>query len=229
MKAMILAAGFGRRMQPLTRHTPKPLLAVGGQPLIVWHLERLARTGFREVVINHHHLGWQLEESLGDGSRWGLRIHWSPEREILETGGGIHQALPLLGNAAFAVINGDIWAEYDFSRLPTALPEDGLGHLVLVPAAAHAPGGDFTLDAQGLVGAGEDGPRFTFSGISVLAPALFDGVAPGHRPLPELLRRAIAERRVTGELFTGRWQDIGTPERLARLDAELRDGQTDAR
>ncbi len=224
MKAMILAAGFGRRMQPLTLRTPKPLLSVGGRTLIGWHLQRLAATGFRDVIINHHHLGRQLEEALGDGQRWGLRIHWSRESEILETGGGIRQALPLLGDEPFAVINGDIWTDFDFARLRDALPAGMLGHLVLVPPAAHAPAGDFMLDRQGRVGGGA--PRFTFSGISVLDPALFRGVPPGHRPLAGLLRRAMAEGRLSGELFRGRWHDIGTPDRLATLDAELGRGQT---
>lgn len=221
MKVMILAAGFGKRMQPLTLRTPKPLLTVGGRSLIGWHLQRLAQQGFTEVVINHHHLGGQLEQALGDGRRWGLRIRWSPEAQLLETGGGIRQALPLLGDAPFAVINADIWTDYDFSRLPSVLPDGVLGHLVLVPAAAHVPQGDFTLDEQDRAGLESHGPRHTFSGISVLDPALFDGVPPGPRPLPGLLRPAMAEGRIRGELFRGRWYDIGTPERLAALDAEL--------
>jgi MurNAc alpha-1-phosphate uridylyltransferase len=234
MKAMILAAGFGRRMQPLTLETPKPLLQVGGRPLIGWHLQRLGDSGFTEVVINHHHLGEQLERALGDGSRWGLRIHWSPEAEILETGGGIHRALPLLGPEPFAVINGDIWTDYDFARLRGALSHDCLGHLVLVPDALHNPRGDFVLEEQGpdergrvvLEGASK---RHTFSGISVLDPALFRDVAPGHRPLPEVLRPAMAAGRISGELFRGRWYDIGTPERLAALDDELQGGQAQGR
>lgn len=228
MKAMILAAGFGRRMQPLTLETPKPLLQAGGRPLIAWHLQRLADSGFTEVVINHHHLGEQLEQALGDGSRWGLRIHWSPEPEILETGGGIRRALPLLGREPFAVINGDIWTDYDFSRLRNALQDGCLGHLVLVPDAPHNPGGDFSLDARSRVGQEAGTKHYTFSGISVLHPALFRDVPPGHRPLPELLRPAMAENLISGELFRGRWYDIGTPARLAALDAELRSGQADA-
>jgi len=222
MKVMILAAGFGRRMRPLTLHTPKPLLTAGGRSLIDWHLRRLAQQGFTDVVINHHHLGGQLEQALGDGSRWGLRIRWSPEPEILETGGGIRQALPLLGEAPFVVLNADIWTDYDFGQLPARLPGGVLGHLVLVPVAAHAPLGDFHLDEQGRVGVDGPGSRLTFSGISVLDPALFDGVPPGPRPLPELLRPAMTEGRILGELFRGRWHDVGTPERLEALDAELR-------
>lgn len=228
MKAMILAAGFGKRMQPLTLRTPKPLLPVGGRPLIVWHLQRLAGSGFTDVVINHHHLGEQLEQALGDGSRWGLRIHWSPEADILETAGGIRQALPLLDDGPFAVINGDIWTDYDFGRLRGA-PLDGcLGHLVLVPDAPHNPEGDFSLDEAGRAGLESGGRRYTFSGISVLHPALFRGVPPGHRRLTELLRPAMAEGRISGELFRGHWHDIGTPERLDALDAALREGQADA-
>lgn len=228
MKAMILAAGFGRRMRPLTDRTPKPLLEVGGRPLIVWHLQRLARQGFSEVVINHHHLGALLEQRLGDGSRWGLRIHWSPEREILETGGGIVQALPLLGDAPFLVVNGDIWTDFEFDRLRGALTGDRLAHLVLVPAGGHVPDGDFTLDSRGRAGFSEDGPRHTFSGISVLHPALFEGIPAGPRRLPEVLAPAMAAGRVSGELYTGRWYDIGTPERLAALDQALSGNLDDA-
>lgn len=228
MKAMILAAGFGKRMLPLTRETPKPLLQVGGRTLIDWHLQRLADSGFTEVVINHHHLGEQLERALGDGSRWGLRIHWSPEREILETAGGIHKALPLLGGEPFAVINGDIWTDYDFRRLRGALPPGCLGHLVLVPDAPHNPDGDFSLDEAGLAGVDASSRRYTFSGISVLHPALFRDVPPGHRPLVELLRPAMARMRISGELFRGRWHDIGTPGRLAALDTALHEGRADA-
>lgn len=222
MKAMILAAGFGRRMQPLTLQTPKPLLKAGGRALIDWHLQRLADRGFEEVVINRHHLGEQLEQAMGDGSRWGLRIYWSPETAILETGGGIQNALPLLGSKPFAVINGDIWSDYDFGRLRNALPDGCLAHLVLVPDAPHNPEGDFSLDAQGRAGLHAGAKHYTFSGISVLHPALFRGVPPGHRPLLEVLRPALAEGRISGELFRGRWHDIGTPERLADLDAALR-------
>ncbi|MEX1196731.1 MAG: nucleotidyltransferase family protein [Pseudohongiellaceae bacterium] len=229
MKAMILAAGFGRRMEPLTLSTPKPLLQVGGRSLIDWHLQRLADSGFIDVVINQHHLGRQLERSVGDGSRWGLRIHWSPEAEILETGGGIHRALPLLGQAPFAVINGDIWTDYDFARLRGALPVGQLAHLVLIANAPHNPGGDFSLDAQGHVGLQQDTERFTFTGISVLDPALFEGVSPGHRRLVDLLFPAVIGGRVSGEVYGGRWHDIGTPERLTALDEALRCGQADSR
>lgn len=210
MKAMILAAGRGERMRPLTDHTPKPLLPVAGRPLIVWHLECLATSGFRDVVINHAWLGEQLPEYLGDGSRWGLRIRYSPEGEKgLETGGGIHRALPLLGDEPFLVINGDIWTDLDLSRLPSR-PE-GLAHLVLVPNPPHNPEGDFPL-ADGR--AGGTGPRYTFSGVGVYDPGLFAGCTPGAFPLAPLLRKAVTDGAVTTTLHTGLWFDIGTPQRL---------------
>lgn len=214
---MILAAGRGERMRPLTDTTPKPLLPLAGRPLIEYHLRALAAAGVREVVINHAHLGHRLEDVLGDGSRWGLAIAWSPEGEALETGGGIHRALPLLGEAPFIVVNGDIWTDYDFSGLP-AEPA-GLAHLVLVDNPAHHPAGDFVLD-RGRVREG-DGPRLTFSGIGVYRPALFAGCAPGRFPLGPLLRAAMARDEVSGEHHRGRWVDVGTPERLAALEAEL--------
>ena len=217
MRAMILAAGRGERMRPLTDTTPKPLLPLAGRPLIEYHLRALAAAGVREVVVNHAHLGHRLEDALGDGSRWGLTIAWSPEGEALETGGGIHRALPLLGEAPFIVVNGDIWTDYDFSGLP-AEPA-GLAHLVLVDNPAHHPAGDFVLD-RGRVREG-DGPRLTFSGIGVYRPALFAGCAPGRFPLGPLLRAAMARDEVSGEHHRGRWVDVGTPERLAALEAEL--------
>jgi len=214
---MILAAGRGERMRPLTDTTPKPLLPLAGRPLIEYHLRALAAAGVREVVVNHAHLGHRLEDALGDGSRWGLAIAWSPEGEALETGGGIHRALPLLGEAPFIVVNGDIWTDYDFSGLP-AEPA-GLAHLVLVDNPAHHPAGDFVLD-RGRVREG-DGPRLTFSGIGVYRPALFAGCAHGRFPLGPLLRTAMARDEVSGEHHRGRWVDVGTPERLAALEAEL--------
>ena len=219
MKAMILAAGRGERMRPLTDHTPKPLLPVAGRALIDYHLEALARAGLREVVINHAHLGVQIEAALGNGSRHGLRISYSPEPEgALETGGGILQALSKLGPDPFLVINGDIWTDYDYARLPQRL--DGLAHLVLVDNPPQHPDGDFHLHPDGRLH-DTGGVRLTFSGIGVYHPDLFTGCEPGRFPLAPLLRRAIAQGQVSGEHFTGRWADVGTPERLRELDRAL--------
>ncbi|BAZ95228.1 nucleotidyl transferase [Thiohalobacter thiocyanaticus] len=216
---MILAAGRGERMRPLTDHTPKPLLPVAGRALIDYHLEALARAGLREVVINHAHLGVQIEAALGNGSRHGLRISYSPEPEgALETGGGILQALSKLGPDPFLVINGDIWTDYDYARLPQRL--DGLAHLVLVDNPPQHPDGDFHLHTDGRLRE-TGGVRLTFSGIGVYHPDLFTGCEPGRFPLAPLLRRAIAQGQVSGEHFTGRWVDVGTPERLRELDRAL--------
>jgi len=216
--AMILAAGRGERMRPLTDHRPKPLLEAGGRPLIDHHLTALAVAGIREVVINHAHLGAQIEAALGDGAAYGLRIRYSPEETALETGGGIFQALPLLGPGPFLVVNGDVWTDLDLGHLRLAAQD--LAHLVLVPNPSHHPAGDFVL-ADGRVVA--EGPaRLTFSGIGVYRAALFDGCVPGRFPLAPLLRAAIAAGRVSGEMHAGRWTDVGTPERLAALDRALR-------
>ncbi|MBZ0093416.1 MAG: nucleotidyltransferase family protein [Sulfuricellaceae bacterium] len=224
---MILAAGRGERMRPLTDSVPKPLLEAGGKPLIVWHIERLARAGFRELVINHAHFGAQIEVALGDGSRYGVSIRYSPEAEALETAGGIALALPLLGDRPFAVVNGDIFCDYDFACLPPLLeamaadPAAPMAHLVLVDNPPHHPGGDFAL-AQGRVGA--EGERLlTFSGIGVYRPELFAAIVPGEKAkLAPLLRRQMAAGRVGGEHFSGYWLDVGTPQRLDELDARLR-------
>ncbi len=217
---MILAAGRGERMRPLTDHTPKPLLPVAGKPLIVWHLERLARAGFRDIVINHAHLGDQIEALLGDGDAWGLRIQYSAEPQgALETAGGIANALPLLGDDPFLVVNGDIFCDWDVGRARIGAQ---LAHLILVSNPAHHPGGDFTL-TEGKVGAGETA-RLTFSGIGIYRPELFAGIARGQpAKLAPLLRTAIDAGQITGEHHGGRWVDVGTPERLAALDTELRD------
>ncbi|MCE1116956.1 MULTISPECIES: N-acetylmuramate alpha-1-phosphate uridylyltransferase MurU [Pseudomonas] len=216
MKAMILAAGKGERMRPLTLHTPKPLVPAAGKPLIEYHLEALARAGFTEVVINHAWLGQQIEDHLGDGSRFGLSIRYSPEGEPLETGGGIFKALPLLGDAPFVLVNGDIWTDYDFSALQ--VPLQGLAHLVLVDNPGHNGRGDFRLHG-GRVADGDDAPgALTFSGISVLAPALFDGCKPGAFKLAPLLREAMAAGQVSGERYQGHWVDVGTLERLAYVE-----------
>ncbi|MGE7991278.1 N-acetylmuramate alpha-1-phosphate uridylyltransferase MurU [Pseudomonas sp. NPDC089554] len=216
MKAMILAAGKGERMRPLTLHTPKPLVPVAGQPLIEYHLRALARAGFTEVVINHAWLGQQIEDHLGDGSRFGLTIHYSPEGEPLETGGGIFKALPLLGDAPFLLVNGDIWTDFDFAGLRS--PPQGLAHLVLVDNPGHHGRGDFRLDA-GQVVDGDGAPgTLTFSGISLLDPALFKGCQPGAFKLAPLLRQAMASGQVSGEHYRGRWVDVGTLERLAEAE-----------
>jgi MurNAc alpha-1-phosphate uridylyltransferase len=219
MKAMILAAGRGERMRPLTDHMPKPLLPVAGRPLIVHHLERLRAAGIVEVVINMGHLGAQLPAALGNGRAWGLNIIWSPEPpEALETGGGIFQALPLLGTEPFVVVNGDIWTDYPFTQLPDA--PIGLAHLVLVDNPPHHAGGDFALLEDGQV-MEQASPRLTFSGISVLRPALFKDCQPGRFPLGPLLRKAMAIGQVSGEHYRGGWRDIGSPERLAELNEAL--------
>jgi MurNAc alpha-1-phosphate uridylyltransferase len=216
---MILAAGRGERMRPLTDHTPKPLLPVAGKPLIIHHLEALRAAGFTDLVINTGHLGEQLPAALDDGRQWGVRIAWSPEPPAaLETGGGIFQALPLLGPKPFLVVNGDVWTDYPFTRLPKV--PAGLAHLVLVDNPPQHATGDFVLAADGMVvERGE--PKLTFSGISILRPELFAGCAAGRFPLGPLLRRAMAAGQVSGEYYPGAWRDIGTPERLAELDRTL--------
>jgi len=220
MKVMILAAGRGERMRPLTDAAPKPLLTVGGKRLIEYHLERLATAGFREVVINTAWLGDMIETALGGGKRFGLAITYSHERpEALETGGGIFRALPLLGSAPFLLVNGDVWTDIDFGALRRSPPGDSLAHLVLVANPPQHPRGDFVLD-RGLVSEAA-GTRHTYSGVGIYRPELFAGCMPGKFPLLPLLRRAIASGRLTGELHTGRWYDIGTIERLRALDAEL--------
>jgi N-acetyl-alpha-D-muramate 1-phosphate uridylyltransferase len=222
MKAMILAAGRGERMRPLTDHCPKPLLSAGGKPLIVWHIERLRDAGFTELVINHAHLGAQLEAALGNGRELGVRIVWSREGTALETAGGIRFAARLLGEAPFLVVNGDVFTDVDFAPLARRPNGDDLAHLVLVPNPLHHPTGDFHL-ADGRVRS-EGEPKLTFSGIAVYHPALFADL-PERAPakLAPLLRAAMAGGRVSGELHAGHWLDIGTPARLAELDAWLTD------
>lgn len=225
MKAMILAAGRGERMRPLTDHMPKPLLQAGGKPLIAWHIERLARAGITGLVINHAHLGSQIEQALGDGSRYGVNIRYSPEHPAaLETAGGIAHALHLLGNEPFAVVNGDIYCDYDFSRLPqhaAALQSgDDMAHLVLVDNPAHHPAGDFGLTGDRVTAVT---PRLTFSGIGIYRPALFAQLDRNRAaPLAPLLREQIAQGKVSGEHYAGRWVDVGTPQRLQELDNALR-------
>lgn len=224
MKAMILAAGRGERMRPLTDHTPKPLLPVGGKPLIVWHLEALAKNGFREVVINHAHLGAQIEETLGDGSHWGLSIRYSPEPAgALETAGGIAQALPLLGPAPdsrFLLINGDVFCDWDLQRAHALAQRTA--HLVLVPNPPHHPGGDFSLSGESVTLANSE-HTLTYAGIGVFSTTLFAGLPQGQAmKLRPLLDAAIAAGQLTGERHDGLWVDVGTPQRLHELDQSLR-------
>jgi len=218
MRAMILAAGRGERLRPLTDTTPKPLLDVGGRSLIEHHLEGLAQAGFREVVINLAHLGDMIRDSLGDGSSWGLNIHYSPEPEgALDTGGGIQQALPLLGDTPFAIINGDIFSQYPLARLRAIKCDHA--HLVLVPNPLHNPDGDFTLQAGYIDPDGQ--ARLTFSGISVYHPRFFASAPGGRYSVVPMLRAAAAQRHVTGEIYRGTWHDIGTRERLDTLRGQF--------
>jgi len=213
---MVLAAGRGERMRPLTDRCPKPLLEVAGAPLIVHAIRRLAAAGMRDLVVNHAWLGDVLESALGDGAAFGVRIAWSPEPAgALETGGGIRRALPLLGDAPFAVVNGDVWCDYDLSRLPAE--PDGDAHLVLVDNPPWHPAGDFALAGARVLG---DGPaRLTFAGIGVYRPRLFAGDHPDRFPLAPLLRAAMARGAVSGEHHRGEWCDVGTMERLEALRA----------
>jgi MurNAc alpha-1-phosphate uridylyltransferase len=221
---MILAAGRGERMRPLTDHTPKSMLQAGGKPLLFWHLEKLSRAGFGTVVINHAHLGEQIESAVGDGSRWNLEVRFSREVHALETAGGIRNALPLLSEPLFAVVNADVYSDYDYARLMQAMQRmqtATLAHLVLVDNPPHHPAGDFSLEGD-LVRAGSHA-MLTFSGIGAYRAALFEPVAPGSKqPLAPLLRAQMAFSRVTGEHFRGEWDDVGTPQRLFDLEKRLR-------
>lgn len=217
MRAMILAAGRGERMRPLTDHTPKPLLCVAGKPLIVWHLERLKQAGFTEIVINHAHLGAQIENTLGNGSSWGLTIQYSAENPALETAGGIARALPLLGDAPFLVINGDVFTDIDFAPLKNQLNPTHWAHLVLVDNPPQHPQGDFSLQQEILSVEGEH--KLTFSGVAVYHPTLFTDIQRGSSAkLAPLLRMAITQNRASATHHTGMWHDIGTPERLTALN-----------
>ena len=230
MRAMILAAGRGERMRPLTDHCPKPLLPAAGKPLIVYHLERRAAAGFCDIVINHAHLGEQLVAALGNGSPWGLSITWSPEPVgALETAGGIRQALPHLETSnddPVLVINGDIYCDYPLRAM--RLDAGDLAHLVLVNNPIQHPAGDFVL-TQGRVSdkTGDGASTFTFAGIGLYRPSLFRGLTAGApAKLAPLLRTAMTNQRVSGEHHQGRWEDVGTPERLTLLDQELRAAAT---
>jgi MurNAc alpha-1-phosphate uridylyltransferase len=227
MKAMVLAAGRGERMRPLTLDRPKPLLEVAGLPLIGHHLHALAMAGFRDVVVNVSWLGDRIRAALGDGSRYNVRLRYSDEgTEPLETGGGIFRALPLLGPAPFLVLNGDVWTDFPYAKLRESLRPADLAHVVLVENPAHNPRGDFVLRSGRII---EEGPepgdeqeRFTFSGVGVYRPELFGGCADGVFKLAPLIRAAARDGRASGELHDGEWMDVGTPERLAELDRRLR-------
>jgi MurNAc alpha-1-phosphate uridylyltransferase len=218
MRAMILAAGRGERMRPLTDHTPKPLLKVGGNPLIVWHLESLATAGFKDIVINHAHLGEQIEQALGNGQQWGMSIVYSVEKVALETAGGIANALHLLGEEPFLVVNGDIFTEIDFAKLKLQISK--LAHLVMVDNPPQHPNGDFAYSDGKLHIDGTN--KLTFSGVGIYHPDLFAEIVPGQAAkLAPLLKKAIVNDCLTAEHYQGEWRDIGTPERLQELDAKL--------
>lgn len=238
MRAMILAAGRGERMRPLTDHTPKPLLQVGGKPLIVWHIERLVAAGITELIINHAHLGAQIEVALGDGKQFGAHIQYSRETAALETAGGIANALSLLGEEIFAVVNGDVFCDYDFVQLHAHAAQmqaqQDLAHLVLVNNPPQHPNGDFALHQHRIVPesrilnpeSGLLNPQsslLTFSGIGLYHASIFANIAAGTKaPLAPLLREQIALAKVSGAHHRGRWVDVGTPQRLNELDAQLR-------
>jgi MurNAc alpha-1-phosphate uridylyltransferase len=222
MKAMLLAAGRGERMRPLTDTVPKPLIPAGGKPLIVWTIEALAAAGFDDLVINVSHLGERIARTLGNGNCWGVRIEYSREAEALETAGGIAKALPLLGADPFLAVNADVYTDFPFAALARALSNASvdLAHLVLVENPTHHPGGDFALDGDRVTE--EGAPRYTFSGIGVYRPELFEPVSAGSKyPLARLLRPRMTERRVSGRRYTGTWMDVGSPERLAMLESLL--------
>lgn len=228
MKAMILAAGLGNRMRPLTLHTPKPLLEVGGKPLIVWHIEKLAAIGVSEIVINTAWLGEKLAQALGGGSQFGIKILWSHEGEGLETAGGIINALPLLGDEPFILVNGDVWTTMDFAPLLNVELGENLAHLVLVQNPEQHPNGDFTL-ADGKAYTFDQqisGENLTFSGVSVIHPKMFAGLEAGKRPLAPLLKAAMLENKIAASKLTGIWVDVGTPERLNALDLMIREGKS---
>jgi len=219
MKAMLLAAGRGERLRPITDSLPKPLVRVGGRPLIAWQLEKLARAGVREVVINLSWLGGQLRAALGDGRDFGVRIHWSEEGPVpLETGGGILRALPLLAPGPFLVVSSDIWTDIDFARL--RIGSEAQAHLVLIENPPHHPRGDFALEDGRVVN--RDSERLTYANVGLYRAELFEGFTPGRFPLLPVLNRGIAAHLVSGEIHRGEWCDIGTPERLAGLEARLR-------
>jgi MurNAc alpha-1-phosphate uridylyltransferase len=216
MKAMILAAGRGERMMPLTKDCPKPLLMLQGKPLIVWQIEKLVSAGFKEIVINIAYLGEMIQEALGDGSKWGVKLLYSDEQKegALESAGGIVKALPLLGNEPFLVVNGDVWCDYEFDK-DFKLQDGILAHLILVPNPPHNTKGDFALKDTML--SSEGSKKYTFSGIGYYSPNLFKWLEYGKRGLGDVLREAMMFDAVSGELYNGIWHDIGTPERLEEV------------
>ena len=226
MKAMILAAGLGNRMRPLTLYTPKPLLEVGGKPLIVWHIEKLKNIGVTEIIINSAWLADKLIGALGDGSKFGVRILWTREDEGLETAGGIINALPLLGDKPFILVNGDVWTTMDFEPLRHIKLGEDLAHLFFVENPKQHPEGDFTLLNGRAFNFDQkiEGENLTFSGVSVIDPQLFKGLEAGKRPLAPLLKQAMQDAQVSAEKLQGAWVDVGTPERLMELDLQIRDG-----
>lgn len=227
MKAMILAAGLGNRMRPLTLYKPKPLLEVGGKALIVWHIEKLKNIGVTEIIINSAWLADVLIGTLGDGSQFGVTIRWTREDQGLETAGGIINALPLLGAEPFILVNGDVWTTFDFASLLDVNLNDDLAHLVFVANPEQHPNGDFTLadgraytfDQQ------QQGENLTFSGVSIIHPKMFDSLENGKRPLAPLLKQGMSDGRVSAEKMQSAWVDVGTPERLTALDLQIRQGQ----
>ena len=214
MKAMILAAGRGERMRPLTDNCPKPLLKVAGKALIEYHIAALLKAGFKEIIINHAYLGQQIEDYLGDGSKHGVSIVYSAEKEALETGGGIYQALKYIGDEPFVLVNGDVWCDYDFNKIPKTI--DGLIHLVMIDNPEHNPGGDFYFHNNRLLET--KGVKLTYSGIGVYHPKLFASCQAGKFPLAPLLRTAIKNKQALAEHHKGSWMDIGTPERLEQIN-----------
>lgn len=223
MKAMILAAGLGQRMRPLTDHLPKPLLEVGGKPLLQYHLEALAQHGITQVIINLAYLGDKIREFAGDGSNFGLQVIYSPEPEPLETAGALLHALPLLGDEPFLLINGDVWSDFPIQSLCRhPLKTNELAHLILVPNPSFHPTGDFALDAQGWL-VNDSTIKYTFAGISLIDPQLISQYPQQRRkfPLGEVLRYGISQKSIGAEIYSGRWSDVGTPERLALLQVEL--------
>ena len=216
---MVLAAGFGNRLRPLTDHTPKPLLPIGGKPMIVHHLEKLAAAGFKEVVINLGHLGHKIPEALGDGSSWGLSISYSDEGpDPLETGGGLTKALPLLGDEPFLLVNGDVWSDLDFSKIPTSLAENDLATLYLVPSPRWREKGDFSLAESRVVES--EIPQYLYAGIALYHPKILDGAKVEKFSIVPRLKSAISKNLVGGILFSGEWDDVGTPDRLSALQTK---------
>ena len=224
MNVMLLAAGRGERLRPLTDTLPKPLVEVGGETLLGRHLGRLAAAGFRRAVVNVSHLAGRITTAFGDGAAHGIEIAWSPEPEPLETAGGIARARALLGEAPFLLVNADVWCEYDFARLRGFALGGRLAHLVMVPNPPWHPRGDFTLEAGRVGNGGVDAARYTYAGISVLSTRLVDGIEAGRKaPLAPLWRAAADRGEVSGELYAGPWSDVGTPERLAALRKQVKE------